>query len=930
MSQKTVFISYRRKTGSAFARSIEQALTARGYDVFLDVDTTGPGEWATQILTQVPQRSHFLLLLTPDVFEGCDAPDDWVRREFEEAVRSGRNIVPVRDGSFDLGAARGSCPASMARVFDYQVASIRHDAFAPDLQELVRRYIPPDKAPSTTTPKPPRRVAVGRLRHAADHLFGRERELVDLDAAWANPRINVITLVAWGGVGKTSLVSKCVAGLAARDYDGADYFDWSFYRQGTSEQSRASADPFVDAALRFFGDEATADSPKSPWDKGSRLAQLVAERRTLLVLDGLEPLQHPPGPLAGELKDPAIIALLKGLAGRNAGLCVVTTRVRVKELAAFEESTALRWELEHLSTEAGIELLKSLGVHGPAGDLESLVDEVRGHALTLNLLGAFLRDAYGGDVRKRDLVRFEEADAEIQGGHAFRVMEAYERWFAGEGEKGERLLAILHLLGLFDRPATPDLLSVLRRPPAIPGLTDSIAGLSDAQWNVAVAKLADAGLVVQEGGTLDAHPLVRQHFGRRFREQNREAWKVAHSRLFDHLKDSTEHWPDTLEGLQPLYQAVVHGCQAGRQQEACDEVYFGRILRGTGNDGFYNTRKLGAFGADLGAVACFFDPPWSRVSPALSEADQAWLLNQAAFSLRALGRLTETIEPMRTALQMAVNQATWKYAAVGAGNLSELELTLGDVAGGIRDAEQSVAFADRSGDAFEQMADRTALADALHQAGRQDEALARFLEAEAMQADDQPQYPLLYSLAGLRYCDLLLAGAERAAGGGPEVRGAREACGEVERRARKMFAWRVHSDSLLDIALDHLTLGRAQLYRAILEGPGPDAGKPEIDQAVDGLRRAGRIDHLPRGLLTRAWLLSTLGDPDATRADLAEAQEIAERGPMPLHLADVHLYRARLFHDRAALAEARRLVEKHGYWRRREELEDLEAVADGW
>jgi hypothetical protein len=51
---------------------------------------------------------------------------------------------------------------------------------------------------------------------------------------------------------------------------------------------------------------------------------------------------------------------------------------------------------------------------------------------------------------------------------------------------------------------------------------------------------------------------------------------------------------------------------------------------------------------------------------------------------------------------------------------------------------------------------------------------------------------------------------------------------------------------------------------------------------------------------------------------------------MPLHLADVHLYRARLFHDRAALAEARRLVEKHGYWRRREELEDLEAVAGSW
>ena len=59
--------------------------------------------------------------------------------------------------------------------------------------------------------------------------------------------------------------------------------------------------------------------------------------------------------------------------------------------------------------------------------------------------------------------------------------------------------------------------------------------------------------------------------------------------------------------------------------------------------------KLGAFGSDLGAVACFFETPWSRVSPALTEAAQAWLLNEAAIRLRALGRLTEALEPMRAA-----------------------------------------------------------------------------------------------------------------------------------------------------------------------------------------------------------------------------------------------------------------------------------------
>jgi hypothetical protein len=47
---------------------------------------------------------------------------------------------------------------------------------------------------------------------------------------------------------------------------------------------------------------------------------------------------------------------------------------------------------------------------------------------------------------------------------------------------------------------------------------------------------------------------------------------------------------------------------------------------------------------------------------------------------------------------------------------------------------------------------------------------------------------------------------------------------------------------------------------------------------------------------------------------------------MPLYLADVHLHRARLFRDKAELAKARALIEKHGYGRRREELADAEAA----
>jgi hypothetical protein len=151
---------------------------------------------------------------------------------------------------------------------------------------------------------------------------------------------------------------------------------------------------------------------------------------------------------------------------------------------------------------------------------------------------------------------------------------------------------------------------------------------------------------------------------------------------------------------------------------------------------------------------------------------------------------------------------------------------------------------------------------------------------------------------------------------------------------------------LLDIALDHLTLGRAALYEAILEGASFDPCHSSLQHAVDGLRRAGTQHELPRGLLTRAWLRFLTGartGPESAQSDLDEAWEIAERGPMPLFLADIHLYRARLFHavtpypwaiavtgdargPKDDLVAARAIVERCGYLRRKEELEDAENV----
>ena len=138
--------------------------------------------------------------------------------------------------------------------------------------------------------------------------------------------------------------------------------------------------------------------------------------------------------------------------------------------------------------------------------------------------------------------------------------------------------------------------------------------------------------------------------------------------------------------------------------------------------------------------------------------------------------------------------------------------------------------------------------------------------------------------------------------------------------------------SLLDMALDHLTLGRARcMKRCLINRQSKiEQAREQLPAAVDGLRRAGQQDHIPNGLLSRAWLRFVEGDSDHVRADLDEAWEIAERGPMKLFMADIHLHRARLFRDKESLAKGAELIRKCGYWRRKEELADAEAAARQW
>lgn len=876
MSRRTVFLSYSHRQAELKDRLLTH-LQAAGIDadVWDDSRIATGDHWREEIQKALKRADAAILLISVDfltsrfiLYEELPALLDKVRLFPVIAGACAWDRVPWL-GRLQVWS-NGEVIRARGRARDEALAALTRE-----LCDVVKEIAP------LQTGRVPEVVRTAKLPSTGAALFGREDDLTALDQAWDDPHCHILSIVADGGVGKSALVNAWLNRIAP-EYRGAErVYGWSFYSQGARQDNQASADAFIDWLLRAFHDPNPAQG--SPWDKGERLAQAVARHRTLLVLDGLEPLQEPPGgESGGRLRDPAIRSLLRTLARRNPGLCIVTTRVAVPDLQDFARTAGRTIDLTHLSPQAGADYLRSLGVRGRRDELEHASRDFDGHALALTLLGTYLVEVYGGDLRRRDLIPSLVA----KDSHAGRMLGSYEEWFEGKPE-----LAVLRAMGFFDGPTARAAFRTL-------GLD-----LDRDDYRDALATLSSRRLLDQEGDDLDCHPLIRDHFARRLRESSPAEWKEGNRKLYEYYKGlPAKKFPDTLGEMEPLYAAVIHGCRAGLHQETLDEVFQGRI--GRGNEAF-STKKLGAFNSDLAVLAGFFDRPWSTPVPGLREADQAFVLGEAGFLLRGVGRLTEAAAPLEASLNAAVSGCNWKNATIAASNLSELCLTLGNIARAVEFAERSVELADRSGDVWQRSFRRTTVAAALHHAGRLPEAEALFSEAEDIEGSR------LYSLRGFQYCNLLLDQGKPA---------------EVLDRATAALAIAERNGWLLDQGLDHLSLGRAHLIQNDLI-----KAATQLNQAVNWFRRAGVQDHVPRGLLARATLRRLQPDFDAARTDLDEAYEIATRSGMRLYEADCYLEYARLalaqnLRDQARthFTTAKDMVAEMGYHRRDPEVAELE------
>ena len=231
------------------------------------------------------------------------------------------------------------------------------------------------------------KVDISRLPKPSATLVGRVEELEKLSMSLKDKHKNISYICAAGGIGKSALTFQWLKNMQPEYCNVEKVFAWSFYSQG-SHDTQNSSTAFFQEALAFFG--FNGEMPKDDTAKGRLLVKYLNNQSFILILDGLEPLQHRVNILDGELKDVGIRALIDelfyhGLKVENS-LILISSRQPLKELESWDKEKYLNLDLKTLNEQDSIQLLQNLGVKGTEQEFKQTFQEIQGYVLSLILL----------------------------------------------------------------------------------------------------------------------------------------------------------------------------------------------------------------------------------------------------------------------------------------------------------------------------------------------------------------------------------------------------------------------------------------------------------------------------------------------------------------------------------------------------------------
>jgi tetratricopeptide (TPR) repeat protein len=504
-------------------------------------------------------------------------------------------------------------------------------------------------------------------------------------------------------------------------------FGWSFYADPSAEHW---ADGLLKWARRDLG-IAVAPGGQS----ASAVLGLLRTVPLLLVLDGLEVNQEgPAGDGFGRLLDGTLREVLVGACQQeHRGLVLLTSRFPFADLETFDGGRARMLEVPPFTSAEGSALLAAAGgAWLPEGQRQDLVRAVDGHALATGALAGLLAD----HPPTSDLaaLRTELDDATRTDARVSRVLGFYS------GRLAEPDRYLLAAVSLFARPVPAE--AVL----AVAG--HEVFGARLARWTPAMVQAAVrdrlSGLASwHPGGTISAHPLVRDTFRRLVLEA---AGTAAETSLAGLPTGTVTSRADALR----VVEAIELLLDAGQWRPA-DDLHRNR------SDGGQVWKHLPAARLGQRAASAFVATPTRRAACVayLGSSRVDFYVGNAGLFAMYVGDLAMAQEYLPESVRLSRDAEDTMSLGISLRNLAECFGQLGQLGASRDAAAEALTIAETTPGQQQIWNSHAHLGWVAALVGNVVEAEQQFTAADQIEVAEHYEGAHLYSLAGIRWAEWL-------------------------------------------------------------------------------------------------------------------------------------------------------------------------------